>query len=285
MKPRAWRWRRLGHLLWLCTFLAGSARAEAPPRIAILIDDLGRVLDAGRAVIDLPGPVACAFLPYAPHTATLAREAHAAGKEVLLHLPMQSAAERPLDRGGLTLDMTRTALLHTLADDLARVPYAVGVNNHMGSLLTRHPGHMTWLMQELHRRGLFFIDSRTTPFTVARRMAFEQHLPSRRRDVFLDPAPGAAEVEREFHRLLALARRRGSALAIGHPRPETIRILARELPRLQAEGIRLVPVGVLVQQQYARDQQWRLSSSPWPRVAKNSRPSPSSTCCGVPASR
>jgi len=272
-------------LCFLATCLAAPVAAADLPRIAIVIDDMGRDLASGRRVVALPGPVACAFLPHAGHTRHLAELAHAAGKEVMLHLPMQSMAERPLDDGGLTLDMTRTALLRTLDEDLALVPHVVGVNNHMGSLLTRHPGHMAWLMQALRERGLFFIDSRTTHHTVARRIAFEQHLPSRRRDVFLDPEPGAATVQREFRRLLAIAREKGSALAIGHPYPETLAFLERALPALPQAGVRLVPVGTLIAQQQEKDAQWRLSSSHWPRVAKNSKPSPSSTCCAGPASK
>ncbi len=272
-------------LCFLATWLAGPASALATSQIAIVIDDLGRNLAAGRRVIALPGPVACAFLPHAPHTRRLAEQAHAAGKEVMLHLPMQSMAGRPLDAGGLTLDMTRTAFLRTLDEDLARVPHVVGVNNHMGSLLTRHPGHMTWLMQALRDRGLFFVDSRTTHHTVARRIAFEQRLPSRRRDVFLDPEPGNASLQREFRRLLAIAREKGSALAIGHPYPETLAFLERTLPELAGTGVTLVPVGTLIARQQEKDALWRLSSSHWPRVAKNSRPSPSSTCCAGPVSR
>ena len=272
-------------LCFLATWLASPGSAPATPQIAIVVDDMGRSLAAGRRVIALPGPVACAFLPHAPHTPRLAEQAHAAGKEVMLHLPMQSMAGRALDAGALTLDMTRTAFLRTLDEDLARVPHVVGVNNHMGSLLTRHPGHMTWLMQALRDRGLFFVDSRTTHHTVARRIAFEQRLPSRRRDVFLDPEPGIASLQREFRRLLAIAREKGSALAIGHPYPETLAFLERTLPELAGTGVSLVPVGTLIARQQEKDALWRLSSSHWPRVAKNSRPSPSSTCCAEPASR
>lgn len=237
--------------------------AAAIPEIAIIIDDMGTRLDAGRRVIGLPGPVACAFLPYAPHTDNLARQAHRRGKEVMLHLPMATVEGRPLDRGGLTLDMTEAELITTLAADLARVPHAVGVNNHMGSLLTRHPGHMLWLMRELRRReGLFFVDSRTTRHTVAQLLAFENAIPSVSRDVFLDDEPTAEGVTREFRRLLGLARRNGSALAIGHPHPATLDLLERELPRLAGQGVKLVPIARLVERRHEREHLWRASLSP-----------------------
>ena len=256
--------------------LPGTATPpESPAEIAIIIDDMGRQLAAGRRVLALPGPVACAFLPHAPHTDSLARSAYARDKEVLLHLPMQAMESRRLDAGALRLDMTQRAFLTTLQDNLGRVPHVQGVNNHMGSLLTRHPGHMLWLMQALREQdGLFFVDSRTSRHTIARQIAREQAVPSVERDVFLDDDSSVQAVRTQFARLLRLARQQGSAVAIGHPHPSTLQVLEAQLPRLSEQGVRLVPVSRLVQQQYVRDSQWRLSLSHLPRAAKNSKPSP-----------
>ena len=238
------------------------AEPGAAPEIAVIIDDMGSRLDAGRQVLALPGPVACAFLPYAPHTPKLARLAHEQGKEVLLHLPMQTMEGGALDSGGLRLNMTEQELTRTVAAGLARVPHAVGVNNHQGSLLTRHPGHMLWLMRALRgERALYFVDSRTTKHTVARQIAYENQVPSVSRDVFLDADMAPAAVEREFKRLLDLARRNGSAVGIGHPHPATMALLKRELPRLSQHGAKLVPVARLVQRQQERDSLWRASLS------------------------
>ncbi len=258
----------LGVFIIAGLLLAGPAGAA--PMIALVIDDMGRSPRSGQAVLDLPGPLACAFLPYAPYTRDLAEAAHRRGKEVLLHLPMQSMEHRPLDRGALLLDMSEAQVVATLRDDLARVPHVIGVNNHMGSLLTRHPGHMLWVMRELKRSGdLFFLDSRTSADTVARLVALENDVPSVSRHVFLDDDPAEAAVERQFERLLAVAERRGAAIAIGHPRPATLRVLERALPRLEERGVRLVPASTLVKWQQERDKAWLASSSPWHRVVKN----------------
>lgn len=240
-----------------------TATPGVTPEIALIIDDMGSRLDAGREVVRLPGPVACAFLPYAPHTRTLAAAAHSRNKEVLLHLPMQTVEGGALDAGGITLDMTEQQLMRTLEADLERVPHVTGVNNHQGSLLTRHPGHMLWLMRALQgERRLYFVDSRTTKYTVARQLAYENQVPSVSRDVFLDAEVSAAGVEREFRRLLDLARRNGSAVGIGHPHPVTLALLERELPQLARHGVKLVPVARLVQRQQERDSLWRASLSP-----------------------
>ncbi|MDJ0938163.1 MAG: divergent polysaccharide deacetylase family protein [Woeseiaceae bacterium] len=220
---------------------------EPVARIAIIIDDLGYALGNGQRAVDLPGPVACAILPGTPAATRLAGAAADRGKEVLLHLPMQATqADGKDEPDSITLDMSRRAFAETFDAALESVPHAIGVNNHRGSLLTRHPGHMQWLMEELSARDeLFFVDSYTTHLSVALQIAAETGVPAIKRDVFLDPDRSAQTVEREFARLKRLAHERGVAVAIGHPYDATLDLLERELPRLAAEGIELVPISEL----------------------------------------
>lgn len=238
----------------LLALAAGSAGAA--PTIAIIIDDLGYELESGRRAVALPGPVACAVLPHTPRARVLAEAAHAAGKDVLLHLPLQPLGwDGSAEPGGIVLDMSRGQLARAFHESLSSVPYAVGVNTHRGSLLTRHPGHMAWLMQEiLAEGGLFFVDSYTTHRSIALGIAVESGVPAVKRDVFLDPDPSPATVAREFARLKRLARSEGMAVAIGHPHPATLALLERELPKLEGEGFRLVDLGtyVLLAEQHAR---------------------------------
>lgn len=234
--------------------LIGDTDAEVPPRIAIIIDDLGYQLEAGRRAIDLPGPVAYAVLPGTPNGQRLARLAHAEGKEVLLHLPLEPVGHSgPAEPGALMLDTSRATFEVTFAAAIATVPFAVGVSSHRGSLLTRHPGHMGWLMEELRRReDLFFIDSYTTPESIALRIAAESGVTATRRDVFLDHERTAEAVLAEFERLKAMARERGTAVAIGHPFPETLDVLERELPKLREQGFELVTISRLIAMQLNR---------------------------------
>jgi polysaccharide deacetylase 2 family uncharacterized protein YibQ len=230
--------------------LTSSSIANGEPRIAIIIDDLGYRLDAGRRAIDLPGPLAFAVLPGTPRADALARRAHERGKEVLLHLPLQAAPnDRKQEPGSINLDMSREQFRQTFARALSSVPYAVGVNSHRGSLLTRHPGAMLWLMQEIRSRDkLFFVDSFTTHESVALQVARETGVDARKRDVFLDPDRDPATVAREFERMKSLARQRGSVIAIGHPYAATLALLERELPKLEAEGFELVTISELVRE-------------------------------------
>jgi polysaccharide deacetylase 2 family uncharacterized protein YibQ len=240
--------------------MAYASPAGRLPGIAIIIDDLGHQHEQGLRAVNLPGPVACAFLPFGPFTTALAEQAHARNKEVMLHLPMQPVDHIPSsqEQGLLTLDMTRQQFVDTLSGNIAAVPHVTGLNNHMGSLLTRHPGSMAWLMQAIGQRGnLFFIDSRTTKATVASRLAGEYGVPSMERNIFLDNIPERAAVRAQFRRLLDTARRQGTALGIAHPYPETLEVLAEELETLGEQGIRLVPVSRLIVLRNERRLAWQ----------------------------
>ncbi|MDH4049733.1 MAG: divergent polysaccharide deacetylase family protein [Gammaproteobacteria bacterium] len=227
---------------------AAVAVADPAPKIAIIIDDLGYEMTAGRRVVNLPGPITCAVLPSTPRARDLAHAAHAAGKEVLLHLPLQSESDKGEKEPGLiVLDTTREEFATSFAASFESVPFAIGVNSHRGSLLTRHPGHMQWLMDEIAARGkLLFVDSYTTHRSVALRLAREKGVPAVRRDVFLDSNRDEQSVRREFDRLKRLARSRGLAIGIGHPYPETLALLEKELPRLTDEGFELISVSEYV---------------------------------------
>lgn len=259
--------RALTALLLACAALT----AQAQPLISLIIDDIGDRYEHGRRALELPGALTYSILPHTPYGAYFARLAHQRGREVMLHLPMQAEAGRRLGPGDVTLDMTEQAFRATVRSDLAAVPHARGINNHMGSLLTRHPGHMDWLMSEMRAQGgLFFVDSVTTVRTVAAQVAWEHGLPSTRRDVFLDAVSDPGSIRRQFARLLAIAQQQGTALAIGHPYPATLRVLAEVLPQLDIYGVRLVPVSQLIATRQERSPQlWHASLSPSPPAAKN----------------
>ena len=234
--------------------LAANTHAETRPRIAIIIDDLGYQLAAGRRALELPGPVAFAVLPETPYGRRLAMLANEAGREVLLHLPLQAANhEGPLDPGGITLDMSRGAFKATFAEAIETVPFAVGVSSNRGTLRTRPPGHMAWLMEEISaREDLFFIGSYTTHESVALQVAREEGVSATRRDVFLDHERTVDAVSKEFARLKKKAREQGHAVAIGHPFPETLEVLEEQLPLLESEGFELVTIGELIRDERNR---------------------------------
>jgi polysaccharide deacetylase 2 family uncharacterized protein YibQ len=233
--------RRLLLAILLCFPAVASADT---PRVAIIIDDLGYHLANGLRALELPETVSYSFLPGGPRSRSLAERAHELGRDVLLHLPLQAYQdEARAEPAEIHLDMSRSRVSAVFDEALASVPYVIGINSHRGSLLTRHPGHMQWLMEEISQRdNLFFIDSYTHHKSVALQIARENGIAAIKRDVFLDPDASPETVAREFERMKKLARERGQVVAIGHPHPATLELLEQQLPRLAEEGFELVRV-------------------------------------------
>src|SRR3569832_539208 len=164
--PTMWRqWLLLVSCLF-CIHSAQAAPPVPPPLIAVIIDDIGDNLSQGLRAVRLPAPVATAFLPHTFYARRLAQIAHKHDKEVMLHLPMEASDGAAAGPGAVTLAMNKQEFQRTHESDLASLPHVVGINNHMGSLLTSDTDHMRWLMQAMRRRGdLFFVDRRTTDTT------------------------------------------------------------------------------------------------------------------------
>ncbi|MGO2513793.1 divergent polysaccharide deacetylase family protein [Marinomonas polaris] len=216
------------------------------PRIAILIDDLGYNRQGMDSSLMLPTEVALAILPSTPFATQTALTAQKQKRITLLHAPMENQRELKLGPGGLYAKMTEHELKATLSKDLDGLPGIQGVNNHMGSLLTTKADSMKWVMETLKGRSLFFIDSLTSPKSVAKKTAQEYGLETVSRDVFLDNIRTEQAIDKQFSRLLKLARQHGSALAIGHPYPETMAYLKKRLNHLEQDGVRLVRLSDLL---------------------------------------
>lgn len=250
---------------------AVPGNAPARPLIGLIIDDLGYSLEEGIEAIRLPGGVTYSILPQTRFSRRLAELAHSAGKEVMLHQPMQAMNNKTMGPGGLSVTMNRRQMRETLETNLASVPHARGLNNHMGSLLTRQSKHMGWLMEELlAHNNLYFVDSTTTRFTVARRVAWEHEVPNLRRNIFLDHMRDPQMILGQFKRLVEQAKNVDLSLAIAHPYPETLAVLEEVLPRLPEFGVELVPVSELISRTVKRREElWQASLSPLPKGAKN----------------
>lgn len=220
--------------------------AYAQNKLAIIIDDIGYNQALGVRAASLPGAFTLAVLPFTPHGQQIAELAHQHSKEIMLHAPMSNERQLALGKGGLVESMDRASFVRTLNEDLASVPYVKGVNNHMGSLLTQKAEPMAWLMDELKRRKLYFVDSRTTAKTQALFAAERAQLPSRKRDVFLDDERDSAKILAQLKLALAKARASGSAIAIGHPYPETLAVLEQLSSLLVEYQVELVSVSALL---------------------------------------
>ncbi len=211
------------------------------PKLALIIDDCGQWVQTERGFIALPIPITLAILPDVHATSLIMHEAAAAGKGIMLHLPMETISGLNPGPGKVTTEMTDAQITHQVEADLAQVPLAQGVNNHEGSKATADPRVMRDVARVLASHGhLFFIDSRTIATTVAAKEAAAAGIPSASRNVFLDNKETVAYTEGQLREAAAIAKRTGSAIAIGHPRPSTLAAVRAMIPKLQAEGITFV---------------------------------------------
>ncbi len=225
--------------------------AKPAPRgqVALIMDDMGNSLETLDALVALGRPITISVLPYGRESAETARIAHAKGLEVLLHLPLESVNnhEAMADTEGLIMAMmTEPAIVAAFEASYDRVPFAAGTNNHMGSRFTADRDLMRTVLKPIRDRGLFFVDSRTSAKTVAMEEARRMGIPATQRDVFLDADEERGRIRGRLVELLQKARKKGRAVGICHPFPETLAVLKSSLHLVDVYGLEFVPVSRLV---------------------------------------
>ncbi len=214
-------------------------------QLALVIDDFGYRPVEEHKVLQFPSTVSIAVLPDAPHSRQMASLAHQTGHEVLIHLPMAPMSKQPLEINTLTPEMSQAKIAQIIEHAIAQVPFAVGLNNHMGSRMTSSYSGMQKVMAVLNHYNLYFLDSVTIGNTQAVNAAKGTSVRVLKRNVFLDDSQAEADIRYQFARAVKLAQRNGSAIAIGHPHPNTVRVLQQLIPTLPAD-IKLVRVSQLL---------------------------------------
>lgn len=234
----------------------GAVQEDAtrlPGHVALVIDDLGGRIEDLDPLVALGVSVTYAVLPFEEQTQPVLAELRKRRAEVILHLPMQPKNSEDPGPGALVTGMSDDELRDGTEAALRAVPGAVGVNNHMGSRMSEDARSMTTVLEVLSKRGLFFLDSRTSAGSVGYRTARSLGIPAAERQVFLDRDPDPEAIRTQFRRLLDLSRERGAAVAIGHPLPETLQVLTEEVPKAKAEGYDFVPVSYLLDRSEGAD--------------------------------
>lgn len=216
--------------------------------LAIIIDDMGTNMHEARSLAGIGVPLTFSIIPGLHSYHEVAAFAAANGIETMIHIPMQPKGwpQRRLEANGLLLSMNDDDIKNQVTEFLKELPMAVGANNHMGSEFTEHENDMRAVLEVLKSRGLFFIDSVTSPLTVGPRLAAELGLKSARRNVFLDNEQNSAYIQGQLNQAVRMAKKTGASIAICHPHPITIQTLTALLPTLGQQGITLVPVSRLV---------------------------------------
>lgn len=256
LSPKVWL---KGLFRTLLVLLSTAMCAAGEGRLVLVMDDLGNQHRAGLDAIGQPWVSTVAIMPGRPFSAQLAEYAHTLGKEVIIHAPMANNIDFPLGPMGLTKEAGHDALVHTLREAIASVPFAVGLSNHMGSRLTQDPEAMGWVMRELRVQGLYFFDSRTIASTIAWSKAREELVPWSMRHFFLDHYRTPEFMQEQWQKIMRRVDAGRTVTVIAHPYPETLKFLA-SLPVDDKSMTSLVPLSkvVLYPMRYAR----RLQSTP-----------------------
>ncbi|MFC0950880.1 divergent polysaccharide deacetylase family protein [Pasteurella multocida] len=224
--------------LWISMALA------QPAKLAIVIDDIGYHQKEDAQIYALPKEISVAIIPSAPYARQRNEQAYQQGRDILIHMPMQPLSHQRIEVGGLHVGMRQEDVQQRVQTAKAIVSHAIGMNNHMGSAATADAELMRKLMQELKVQDLFFLDSRTIGRSVAGKIAKEYGVQSLDRHIFLDDKDTYTDVERQFQHAVHYAQKHGTAIAIGHPRKNTVAVLQAGLKHLP-DNVQLVGMGSL----------------------------------------
>lgn len=229
--------------VFLTALFSLSVQAQMS-KLAIVIDDIGYHPKEDAEIYAMPKEISVAIIPSAPYAPQRNHQAQMQGRDILIHMPMQPVSNIRIEEGGLYVGMSHDEIAQRVRSARSIVKNAIGMNNHMGSAATADIPLMTALMQELRKYHLFFLDSRTIGKSVAGKIAKEQGVQSLDRHIFLDDSDALADVQRQFQLALQYAKNHGTAIVIGHPRPNTVAVLQAGLANLPAD-IQLVSMSSL----------------------------------------
>ena len=240
---------RITHQLTFVSSIPSTLKTALRPKIAIVIDDLGGENKISQELLRWDVPITFSILPFTPYSKILAGEAHRKGKEVILHLPMEPYGypqTRP-GEGVLLEEMDEARLLRQLSKDIEAVPYIKGVSSHMGSRLMENPEKIRTVFSELKRRGLFFLDSRTTPQSVGLQVAQTVGLKAMERSIFIDNSSTEEDIKQQLEQLIQLSLSKGRAIGIGHPHLSTLKSIKEMIPKMKEKGIEIVPLSAMTE--------------------------------------
>jgi len=210
-------------------------------RVAIIIDDFGFNGPSMHDFVKIDYPLTFAVLPYLKYSKEASELGHRSGKEIMYHLPLQGTRVE-LNVNVITITMTKEEIQKKFEEGLKWIPYAVGVNNHMGSMVTENTEEMKIILGKIKEKGFFFVDSYTSEKSVAKKVAREMSIKTGKRSVFLDMEnfKDVAYIKKQIEKLVSVAKKNGEAIGIGHNRIWTAQALAEELPKFKDEGVQLI---------------------------------------------
>ncbi|GAA0133895.1 hypothetical protein YSY43_07350 [Paenibacillus sp. YSY-4.3] len=230
---------------------AEGKQLEHGKKVAVIIDDLGNGMQGTEEIMNLPVKLTVAVMPFLPTTEADARKAHEVGHDVLIHLPLEpkQGPTRWLGPGAILTKMTDEEIRKNVEAAIENVPYAIGINNHMGSKVTGDERVMSIILDVCRERGLFFVDSRTNYRSIIFKLCRQKGMPQIKNDIFLDDVHTEAHISRQMDKVAEQVQTEGKCITIGHvgtKGKKTAAVLKKYIPKLQEQGIDFVGVSEMV---------------------------------------
>ncbi len=230
----------LKNILQILLLISPLATAS---KLAIVIDDIG-YRSEDNAIYEMPQEVSVSIIPVSPYATNRAKKAFLQQRDILIHQPMQPLSNIRIEDKALKIGMEKKQVQETIEYARKRVPYAIGLNNHMGSAATADQQLMTYLMEILANEQLFFLDSKTNSQSVASQTAKSFYIPTLERHFFLDDSNTLSDVQAQFNSAVHYAQKNGLAILIGHPRKNSIKVLQQGTKNLP-DDVKLVKISSL----------------------------------------
>lgn len=223
-------------------------------KLAVIIDDLGNGMKGTEEIMSMPVKLTVAIMPFLPTTEVDARRAHEQGHDVLLHLPMEPKHGNPkwLGPGAILSNLTSEEVRNRVEAAIDNVPYAIGINNHMGSKITGDERVMSIILDICRERGLFFIDSRTNYRSVVPKLAEVKGMPEVHNEIFLDDLHTEQHISGQLRKVQEKLMQGGRCVTIGHVGTQgmkTATVLKQFIPQFQKQGVTFVGISDLVREQ------------------------------------
>ncbi len=221
---------------------------DITPKMAIIIDDFGQSRKGVKEIMSIQKPLTFAIMPFLDFSKQDAVNAHEKGFEVMVHLPMQSTDSDIaawLGPQPITLSLTDAEIKRTVLESIDAIPYAAGVNIHMGTMASENERLMSRVMETVKERNLYFIDSKTSSNSICRTAAEKTGIPFAERDIFLEnAAKDKLYIENQLEHASRIAVKKGKAVVIGHVGAAggeiTARTIKEMIPVIESKGISLV---------------------------------------------
>lgn len=230
-----------------------AAKEDAGQRLAIIIDDLGNSMGGTEEILTLPVKLTVAVMPFMRTTQQDARRAHELGHDVLIHMPMEPKQGKPewLGPGAILSSMTNEEVRKKVEEAIDNVPFAKGINNHMGSKITGDDRIMAVILQVCRERGLFFVDSKTNYWSVTSQISEKMGMPRLSNDIFLDDVHSTRHIAGQLNKIQELLNQKGKCVAIGHVGVKgeiTAATLKQYIPEFQARGVKFIGISELAKE-------------------------------------